>query len=504
MLKLFNDLVKDKQEFKPIDPEEKEVLIYVCGPTVYDSPHIGHARAAIVFDILRRYLLNKEYDVKFVSNYTDVDDKMINRAEEEGTTIENLADKYINEYERVMHSLNVISPDIKPKATETIDAIIELIEKMIENEYAYISNGSVYFAVEKYDEYKTLFMRKPQKDQEESCIYEPLTEDQTVPEGEIIGDKLCEEDFALWKAAKTGEPKWKSPWGEGRPGWHIECSAMVYKYLGEEIDIHGGGKDLIFPHHTNEIAQTYAAVGTKLARFWVHNGFVTIDNEKMSKSLGNFFTVEEVFKQYDPAVIRLLLSSMSYRKPINYSTESLDDAKENLSKILDFYSTIKTLKTAEVPKEELAELNKEIIRLKTEFYAALDDDLNLAKGLSEIYQLIRACNKWILEEGKNLDNDTKKSIIDFMLSFSNIYGVLLDETKQELGVYGIKRSNIDELIDAKQGEISQLMDLILIVRNTLRKEKMYDMADTIRDKLKEIGIELDDMKEKTLWKYIQD
>lgn len=504
MLKFYNDLVKDKQEFKPLDPDGKQVLVYVCGPTVYDSPHIGHARAAIVFDILRRYLLHKGYDVTFVSNYTDVDDKMINRAEEEGIAIEKLADKYIKEYEYVMHALNVVPPDIKPKATETIDAMIELIQKMIANEYAYISNGSVYYAVDKYDDYKTLFMRKPQKDQEDSCIYEPLDESQTVDSSEIIGDKLCEDDFALWKKAKPGEPKWKSPWGEGRPGWHIECSAMAYKFLGEEIDIHGGGKDLIFPHHTNEIAQTFAAVGTKLARFWIHNGFVTIDNEKMSKSVGNFFTIEEVLKKYEAAVIRLLLSSINYRKPINYSTESLDDARENLSKILEFYETVKTLATVE-DQDEMSNgiqgLKKEIEKLREEFYAAMDDDLNLANGLSQVYQLIRTCNKWILEQGKEIDKETKEYILAFMLSFSSIYGILIDGQKQELGVFGIQKSNIDDLIDKKEEEISELMELILTVRNKLRNEKMYDVADEIRDKLQKIGFELDDMKEKTLWKY---
>ncbi|MBD3350927.1 MAG: cysteine--tRNA ligase [Candidatus Lokiarchaeota archaeon] len=502
MLKLYNNLAKKKQEFKPIN--ENKVLIYVCGPTVYDSPHIGHARAAVSFDILRRYFLFNGFDVKFVSNYTDIDDKMINRSNELGISIKKLAKKYIDEYEDVMLKLNVIPPDVKPLATETIAAMLDFIKIIKDNGYAYVSNDSVYYDVTKYKEYYTLFMRKPPKENKKSCVYEPLDEENTIGDQDSVladSDKRCKDDFVLWKKSKEGEPSWKSPYGNGRPGWHIECSTMAYKHLDKLIDIHGGGKDLIFPHHTNEIAQTYAAFGTKLARFWVHNGFVNIDNEKMSKSLNNFFTVNDVLKSYDGVVIRFFLSSVNYRTPINYSTDSLEEAKTALEKIKEFYKTIKPFKNAEMENDHKVEMMKSIQKLKIEFISSMDDDLNTSKALAQIYQLIKMVNKHIFEFERNIDEEIKKMILNFIIDFANIFGILIDREIQELGVYGKQIDGMDELISEKQQTISELMNAIIDVRSQLREKKIYDIADKIRDDLKNIGIELYDMKNKTMWKY---
>jgi len=532
-LTLFNDLYKEKQIFNPI--EDNIVKIYVCGPTVYDSPHIGHARSAIAFDTLRRYLLFKKYKVIYVSNYTDVDDKMIDRANELGISISELAEKYIKEYEEVMAKLNVIPPDFKPRATQTIDDMIKFISKIIENGYAYVSNGSVYFDVQKYNEYHSLFMRKTLEkkinsendatDGEESIIT------QSSIDQSILEEKRSEYDFALWKKAKPNESSWDSPWGKGRPGWHIECSTMAYKLLGKEIDIHGGGRDLIFPHHTNEIAQTYAAFGTKLARFWVHNGFVNINNEKMSKSLKNFFTVKEVLEEFDGNSIRFFLNSLKYRNPINYSVESIKEAKKNLQKIIDFYNTIKYLKTSALKNTETAEeeiqtgisnldnlnnLNNKIDEYYNKFIMALDNDLNTTDALGEIYQLIRCVNSYIFEKKNKIDEKTKNKILKFVIDFGNIFGLIIDKQKQQLQGFGILgsseqdkmnltlESNLQSIIDSKDNMISSLVDLILDIRNELRRRKNYELSDKIRDSLNELGIIVNDSKNESIWKFKED
>jgi cysteinyl-tRNA synthetase len=493
MLKLYNDLVKKKEEFKPII--ENKVQIYVCGLTVYDSPHVGHVRMATAFDLLRRYLLFKDYDVTFVSNYTDVDDKMINRANELEVTVKELADKYIGEYEVVVKDLNVIDPDIKPLATESIDSMIFLIGKIIENGYGYESNGSVYFDVEKFaknSNYNTLFQRKDTSEQED---------EQTDVVSNYDAEKKSKRDFALWKKTKEGEPSWESPYGVGRPGWHLECSAMIYEHLGEQIDIHGGGKDLIFPHHTNEIAQTQAAIGTNLANYWVHNGFLNINNEKMSKSLNNFFTAKDVIKEFGGMTVRLLLTSVNYRSPINYSDDVLHEAKRNYDKIKDFYDTIKSFPTStEIPESEKQKLLNTIESLKEKFLEALDDDLNTPNAISQLYQLIKLINSWIFEEKKTLDSDIKNLIINFLMDFSNIFGVVLDDTVQQLGKWSNTAEISDELVTKKNETISGLMELLIKIRTDLRKKKLYKMSDEIRDELKKLGIELSDMKGNTLWK----
>lgn len=503
MLKFYNDLIKDKQDFIPI--EEGIVKIYVCGPTVYDSPHIGHARAAVAFDILRRYLIFKGYKVTYASNYTDVDDKMIDRANNLGITIKELAQKYISEYEDIMNQLNVLPPDIRPKATESIEAIIDLNKLIIKNGYGYVSNGSLYFDVSKYEDYDSIFMRKQVKDRTETAMYQYyMGTDQDTKKADFADEKKSEKDFAIWKKAKEGEPTWDSPWGPGRPGWHIECSAMTYKHLGKEIDIHGGGKDLIFPHHTNEIAQTYAALGTKLARYWMHNGFVNINNEKMSKSLNNFFTVGDVLKNYDGIVLRLFLASVNYRTPINYTIDALNETKTVLQKIIDFYNTIKTFTTKAIKNEEKEKFNKELDSISLEFFNAMDDDLNTAEALSQIYRLIKFTNNWLLQDKKEIDDDLKERIMKILIDFSNIFGVIIDKSIQQLGVFGISTSGLDDLIQEKQNIISKLMETLIDVRNDLRKKKLFEVSDKIRDELKKIGIELNDMKGKTYWKYIEE
>ncbi len=494
MLKLYNDLVKKKEEFKPLI--ENKVQIYVCGLTVYDSPHVGHVRMATAFDLLRRYLLFKRFDVTFVSNYTDVDDKMINRANELEVTVKELADKYIGEYEVVVKDLNIIEPDIKPLATESIDSMIFLIGKIMENGYGYESNGSVYFNVEKFakkSNYNTLFKRKDTSEQDDEDL---------VPVSDYDAEKKSKRDFALWKKTKEGEPSWESPYGVGRPGWHLECSAMIYEHLGEQIDIHGGGKDLIFPHHTNEIAQTKAALGTNLAKYWVHNGFLNINNEKMSKSLNNFFTAKDVIKEYGGMTVRLLLTSVNYRSPINYSDDVLHEAKRNYDKIKDFYDTIKSFPTGvEISESDKKNLTTTIESLKKKFLEALDDDLNTPNAIAQLYQLIKFINSWIFEEKKTFDSEIKNLIINFLMDFSNIFGIVLDDTVQQLGKWSNKTEISDKLVTKKNETISGLMELLIKIRTDLRKKKLYEMSDEIRDELKKLGIELSDMKGNTLWKF---
>jgi cysteinyl-tRNA synthetase len=489
MLKLYNDLTKKKEVFRPIT--KKNVLIYVCGPTVYDKSHIGHARAAIAFDVLRRYFLHKKYKVTYVSNFTDVDDKMIETANDQGVSIYELADDLITSYKDSMQKLNVLPFDIAPRATQTIQEIIDFIQLIIDNGYAYESKGSVYFYVDRLEGYDTIFPRKFKK---KSFQNEADTQDLLLV-SDFKAEKKSKKDFALWKAAKPGEPKWKSPWGEGRPGWHIECSSMIRKYMGDLIDIHGGGKDLIFPHHTNEIAQTLAAVGTTLAKYWLHNGFVNVKGEKMSKSLKNYFAIDEVLKQYEAMVIRFYLTSVNYGSPISYSVEGLDESKQLYEKLSDFYGLIYHFQTN--PKNEDNELLEKIKQIHKNFKKALDDDINTAEALSEIYQLIKIVNAWILEERQELTSKTQSSILKLLDEYSKIFGVVLDNN-QNLGKFSViaqssPMSDQDQLI-------VPLIELLIDIRSELRKKKSYELSDKIRDKLNELGIELDDLGDKTLWK----
>ena len=372
MIKLTNTLTERKEEFKPL--ENRTVKMYVCGPTVYDHAHVGHARSAVVFDVIRRWLEYRGYKLIFVRNYTDIDDKIIRRAKEEGIAWYEVAQKYIDSYEEDMKALNVKEPTYKPRVTQHIREIVEMIDGLIEKGYAYESEGNVYFSVEKFPQYGKLSKRR----------VEELLAGARVEPGEGKRNPL---DFALWKRSKEGEPGWESPWSYGRPGWHIECSVMSMKYLGETMDIHGGGLDLIFPHHENEIAQSEAYTGKTFARYWVHNGFVMVNREKMSKSLGNFFTVKEILSQFSPDTLRLFLLSTHYRSPIDFSLDRLKEAESSLKRLINFLNIRELIEPVESVEGEGEPISVEAYR--KEFESAMDDDFNTAKALGVLFELLR-------------------------------------------------------------------------------------------------------------------
>lgn len=455
-MKIYNTLTRKKEDFKPLD--EKEVKMYSCGPTVYNYFHIGNARPFIIFDTLRRYLEYKGYNVKFIQNFTDIDDKMIKRANEEGIEVQELAQKYIDEYFKDAKGLGIKEASLHPKATENIDAIIEIIKKLEEKGFAYNEDGDVYFSTQKFKEYGKL-------------SHQSIEDLELGSRVEVDSKKQDAMDFVLWKKHKPGEPYWESPWGKGRPGWHIECSAMANKYLGETIDIHSGGQDLIFPHHENEIAQSEAANGKPFARYWMHNGFINVNNEKMSKSKGNFFTVRDIVKEFDYEVIRFFMLSAHYRNPINFSRKLLEQAKSGLERIYTCIDNLEYL-NKNATKTEISHEEKEIAKsldeLKDKFIKAMDDDLNTADAIAAIFDIVK-------ESNTNIKADSSKEIIKKASS-------LLKELGEVLGI-GLKETekNID-------GEIQELIER----RQKARKEKNWKEADEIRDKLKEMGITLQD------------
>lgn len=462
-MKIFNTMTAKKEEFVPID--KNEVKIYACGPTVYNYIHIGNARPLCVFDVLRRYLEYRGYNVKFVQNFTDIDDKIIKRANEEGTTYDVISKKYIEEFWTDANGLNFKKATVHPKATENIDEIIKLISTLVEKGYAYQAENDVYFRTLKFKEYGKL-SHQPIEDLESGA---------RIAIGEIKEDPL---DFALWKGAKPGEPYWDSPWGKGRPGWHIECSAMNRKYLGNTIDIHCGGKDLVFPHHENEIAQSECANGCTFANYWMHNGYINVDNVKMSKSLGNFKTVREIANVYGYEVIRYFLISSHYRSPINYSLDIIEQCKSALERLytcrdsLDF--AIKN--AAEETKENDAELIAELDKRREQFITAMDDDLNTADGLAAIFELTKDINT------KILDRDVSKAVCEHAAK-------LYDELCDVLGIlYNRKENTLD-------GDIEALVEK----RQEARKNKDWATADKIRDELKAKGIILKDTPQGVTW-----
>lgn len=462
-MKIFNTMTAKKEEFVPMD--KNEVKIYACGPTVYNYIHIGNARPLCVFDVLRRYLEYRGYNVKFVQNFTDIDDKIIKRANEEGTTYDVISKKYIEEFWTDANGLNFKKATVHPKATENIDEIIKLISTLVEKGYAYQAENDVYFRTLKFKEYGKL-SHQPIEDLESGA---------RIAIGEIKEDPL---DFALWKGAKPGEPYWDSPWGKGRPGWHIECSAMNRKYLGNTIDIHCGGKDLVFPHHENEIAQSECANGCTFANYWMHNGYINVDNVKMSKSLGNFKTVREIANVYGYEVIRYFLISSHYRSPINYSLDIIEQCKSALERLytcrdsLDF--AIKN--AAEETKENDAELIAELDKRREQFIAAMDDDLNTADGLAAIFELTKDINT------KILDHDVSKAVCEHAAK-------LYDELCDVLGIlYNRKENTLD-------GDIEALVKK----RQEARKNKDWETADKIRDELKAKGIILKDTPQGVTW-----
>ena len=462
-MKIFNTLTRQKEELKTI--EEGKVKIYACGPTVYNYIHIGNARPICVFDVLRRYLEYRGYDVTFVQNFTDIDDKIIKKANEEGTDYLTVSKKYIEEFWTDAKGLNFTPATIHPLATENIDKIIEIVSGLIEKGHAYEVNGDVYFSVNTFKEYGKL-------------SHQPLEELEAgarIMVGDVKKDPM---DFALWKSAKPGEPYWESPWGHGRPGWHIECSAMNIRYLGESIDIHCGGKDLIFPHHENEIAQSECFTGKKFANYWMHNGYINVDNVKMSKSLGNFFTVRDVAEKFGYEPIRFLMISSSYRSPINYSVDIIGQCKASLQRLytcrdsLDF--EIKNAATGEINNEIKAQLD----RRKAQFIESMDDDLNTADGIAAVFEMVKDINTLILGKG-----ESKETALYAATLFDELTGVL--------GlVYNRNEGKKDE-----EDEIEKL----IAARTQARKDKNWAEADRIRDEIKAMGIVLEDTPQGVKW-----
>ncbi|MDN5276401.1 MAG: cysteinyl-tRNA synthetase [Clostridiales bacterium] len=455
-MRLYNTLTKRKEEFVPL--REGEVRMYSCGPTVYDYFHIGNARPFIIFDTLRRYLEYKGYKVMFVQNFTDIDDKMIKRANEEGITVKELGDRFINEYFKDADALGIKRATFHPRATQHIGDMIALIKKLIEKGVAYEVNGNVYFDTSAFPAYGKLSGQK-------------LEELEAGARVEVEEGKKNPMDFALWKAQKPGEPAWDSPWGKGRPGWHIECSVMAMKYLGETIDIHAGGQDLIFPHHENEIAQSEAATGKPFARYWLHNGYINVNNEKMSKSLGNFFTVRDILKQFDPEVVRLFMLSAHYRSPINFSEDMLRQAQSALERLYNCKANLLHM-MENAPEKELSEEEKAFVQrlagYKVRFEEAMDDDINTADALAAIFDMVRDINS-------QLSGRSSKQVVERAYA-------LLDELT---GVLGLLRKDSRQELDP---EIKALIEK----RQQARKEKNWALADQIRDELKARGIILED------------
>lgn len=461
-MKILNTLTRRKEEFKPIN--EGKVGIYVCGPTVYDYIHIGNARPMIVFDTLRRYLEYKGYEVNYVSNFTDVDDKIIKRANAEGVDASVISERYIAEVKKDMAALNVREATTHPKATEEIPDMIEMVKTLIEKDYAYEVNGTVYFRTRKFKDYGKL----SKKNIDDLCSG---NRDLLVSGIDEKEDPL---DFVLWKPKKEGEPSWPSPWGDGRPGWHLECSVMSKKYIGDVIDIHAGGEDLIFPHHENEIAQSEAANGTEFARYWMHNGFLKINNEKMSKSLGNFFTVREIAEKYPLQVIRFFMLSAHYRSPLNFSAELVEASKNGLERILTAVDRLKSINgiDGDVDKSVADEMDAFVKKYED----AMDDDLNTADAISVIFELVKYANVNVTEESSKA---TVELVLNTIEKLCDILGIITEKKEEILD------SDIEALIEERQAA---------------RKAKNFARADEIRDQLSSMGIILEDTREGVKWK----
>ena len=466
-MKVFNTLTKKKEEF--VSLEEGKVRMYVCGPTVYNYIHIGNARPMIVFDTVRRYFEYKGYDVNYVSNFTDVDDKIIKKAIEEQVSAQEISQRYIAECKKDMAGMNVKPATKHPLATEEICGMVEMISELIEKGYAYEKNGTVYFSTRKFKDYGKLSHKN--LDDLRSGGRSLLVSGEDEKEDPL--------DFVLWKPKKEGEPFWKSPWSDGRPGWHIECSVMSRKYLGEQIDIHAGGEDLIFPHHENEIAQSEAANGKEFARYWMHNAFLNIDNRKMSKSLGNFRTVREISEQYDLQVLRFFMLSAHYRSPLNFSAELMEASKNGLERILNATDNLKHL-IASVAAEEMSAEEKEAFS-KTdayveEFEKAMDDDFNTADAIAAIFELVKYANTTATAESSK---EYLRGLLDRIVKLGDVLGLILDKK--------------EELLDA---DIEKLIE----ERQAARKAKDFARADAIRDELLEKGIILKNTREGVQWK----
>lgn len=465
-MKVFNTMTRQKEEFVPI--RDKEVSMYVCGPTVYNYFHIGNARTFLVFDTVRRYFEYRGYKVKFIQNFTDIDDKMIKRANEENITVKELGDKYIKEYYKDADGLNIERATVNPRATEYIDEIIKFISELIDKGFAYEVDGDVYFSTKKFKDYGKLSGQN-------------LEELQAGARISVDERKYDPMDFALWKSEKPGEPSWYSPWGKGRPGWHIECSCMAHKILGDTIDIHAGGADLVFPHHENEIAQSEARSGKPFANYWMHSAYLNINNKKMSKSLNNFFTTREILEKYNAEVIRLFMLSAHYRTPLNFSHELLESAKASLDRLYNSIGNLERL-LGEINDNKLSDEEKSYMEhlssYRDKFIEKMDDDFNTADGISVIFDLVKDINT-------NVGITSSKELIKFCLD-------LIRDLGKPLGI--LQKSTITDL----NTEIEKLIEQ----RQEARKNKNWALADKIRDELKAKGIVLEDTPQGVRWKKI--
>jgi cysteinyl-tRNA synthetase len=461
-IQIYNTLTRKKEDFETVEPDQ--VRMYVCGPTVYDKAHVGHAMSVLVFDIIRRYLEFRGFNVRQVMNYTDVDDKIILKANEMGIDPFELAESYINEFKNHLDDLNILPASYYPRATQEIDHIIDMVERLIEQGNAYEAEGDVYFFVSSDDDYGKLSGRK-------------LEDMQSGFRIDVDRRKETPMDFALWKSSKPGEPSWDSPWGRGRPGWHIECSAMSLHHLGEQIDIHGGGNDLVFPHHENEIAQTESLTGKPFARYWVHNGMLQLAGEKMSKSLGNLVTVDDFLAEHEADVLRMMILNSSYRSPLTFSDETIGHAKRALDRLRSGLRPSSSGATGVASEELINRVNS----TRKSFIQAMDDDFNTASALAHLFDLIRAINH---ARDKGVDASGLKLAQDLLLELTSVFGLQIDR----------KTKSVGEAIDP-------YIDLLVEIRSELRDQKNWEMSDTIRDRLSDLNVVLEDSKQGTTWRW---
>ena len=475
-MKLYNTMTNKIEEFKTI--EENKVKMYVCGPTVYNYIHLGNARPIVVFDTLARYFKYKGMEVNYVQNFTDVDDKIINKSIEEGISASEVSEKYIKCFFEDINRLNILESVKRPKVTENMAEIIEIIQKLIDNGFAYEKDGDVYFEVKKYKDYGKLSNQK----------IEELELGARIDVSEIKKNPV---DFALWKKKKDGEPFWESPWGQGRPGWHIECSAMAKKYLGDTFDIHGGGQDLVFPHHENEIAQSKCAYHGNFANYWLHNGFIQINGDKMSKSLGNFFLLREILEKFSGNVVRLFILSTHYRKPINFSFENMEDTKKALQNIVKsmnkFENIVEKYKNEKIENVKISEFSQKIDEFDKKFEEAMDEDMNTPQALATIFDQIRETNKFIFtneSEFSTIYYEIKKSYESLKRKIGNVFGI------------EIEMENSAKEEDGENMELTKkLIELLIKLRSEARSEKNFKLSDEIRDELKKLGVEIKDNKD---------
>jgi cysteinyl-tRNA synthetase len=464
-LRIYNTLTRQKEDFETLEPGK--VSMYVCGPTVYSKAHVGHAMSALIFDIIRRYLEFRGYQVRYVMNYTDVDDKIISRAQEEGRDPFELAEGYIQEFQSNLKALNVQPATVTPRATQEIEYITRMIQELGEEGYAYHADGDVYFRVTRDEDYGKLSKRR-------------LDDMQAGARIEVDERKEHPMDFALWKQAKPGEPAWDSPWGKGRPGWHIECSAMNLHHHGEQIDIHGGGNDLIFPHHENEIAQTESLTGKPFARYWVHNGMMQLGGEKMSKSLGNLVTIEDFLAENDAAVLRIMVLNSSYRNPLTFTDEVVEQSRKALERMRSALRPAVTAQNQET-KEAQETLSRQMEITRQGFLDCMDDDFNTAGALGHLFELVRAINQ-ARDAGVNAQNLEEAQ--QLLISLTSVLGLTL-ENAPTVG-----------------GEAAPFIDLLVEMRGELRKQKLWALSDQIRDRLNTLGIVIEDTKEGSIWRWI--